>query len=100
MNCIAPYRNGNLVSGARIEVKNNAKHMYSSECGEYWRLLLPGNYEVRAAGIAGFSSNWIPVEVPDLSTQALRVDLVLDQADTSAVSMDYVPGLRGSKGKS
>ena len=72
--------------------------MYSSECGEYWRILLPGDHKVRAVGSDGFSSDWISVTVPELSTQAMRVDFVLNMADASANRVDYVPSLRGGVG--
>ena len=40
--------NGNILPGAEIIVENNDKIIKSSERGEYWRLLLPGRYRVKA----------------------------------------------------
>ena len=88
--------------GARIEVKGNAKFVYSSSCGEYWRLLLPGAYEVRAVGTRGLSSGWKPITVPtELSDEALRFDLVLDTVDATLFTafVDYIPSLRTSLGE-
>ena len=40
--------NGNILPGAEIIVENNDKIIKSTERGEYWRLLLPGHYRVKA----------------------------------------------------
>ena len=41
-------RRGRRVSGAEIEVMHNDKIIVTSDQGEYWRLLLPGMYVIRA----------------------------------------------------
>ena len=40
--------NGNLLSGAEVIVEGNDKSVVTSSRGEYWRLLLPGVYQVKA----------------------------------------------------
>merc|ERR1719225_469723 len=44
--------NGNIIPGAEIIVENNGKInekiIKSSERGEYWRLLSPGTYKIKA----------------------------------------------------
>ena len=42
------YSNGTILPGAEIIVENNDKIIKSSERGEYWRLLLPGSYRIKA----------------------------------------------------
>ena len=40
--------NGNMISGAEIIVEGNDKFVVTSSRGEYWRILLPGVYQVKA----------------------------------------------------
>ena len=40
--------NGNILSGAEVIVEGNDKSVVTSSRGEYWRLLLPGVYQVKA----------------------------------------------------
>ena len=40
--------NGNILPEAEIIIENNDKIIKSSERGEYWRLLLPGSYRIKA----------------------------------------------------
>ena len=63
---------------------------------------MPGPYEVRAVGTKGLHSDWIAVTVQELSTEALRVDLVLNKINPSKINethVDYVPSLRNSLGE-
>ena len=43
--------NGNSISDAKIEVVGNEKKITTSPRGEFWRLLLPGQYKIRAIGL-------------------------------------------------
>ena len=45
---IVTDRRGRRVSGAEIEVMHNDKKIVATDRGEYWRLLLPGKYSIRA----------------------------------------------------
>lgn len=91
---------GKKIAGARIVVKDNDRYVYSSNCGEYWRLLVPGIYEVRAFGPGGLFSDWKLVKIPSLSHEALRLDLVMDMVDLSQADsqVDYIPSLRNTLG--
>ena len=40
--------NGNMLSGAEVIVEGNDKSVVTSSRGEYWRILLPGVYQVKA----------------------------------------------------
>ena len=55
--------NNNPVHNAKIEVTGRAKDIYTTERGEYWRLLLPGTYSVRAVSPTGFHSETVQVTV-------------------------------------
>ena len=43
--------NGDRVSGAKVEILGNAKKVTTNKRGEFWRLLLPGRYQVQAWGL-------------------------------------------------
>ena len=78
--------NNNPVSGARIRVEGNDKLITTSEQGEYWRLLLPGTYRIRAEAPSGESSvNQHVTVTPD---KVLRVDFTVDQAKNSSLVFD------------
>ena len=55
--------NNNPVHNAKIEVTGRAKDIYTTERGEYWRLLLPGTYSVRAVSPTGHHSETVQVTV-------------------------------------
>ena len=55
--------NNNPVQNAKIEVTGRAKDIYTTERGEYWRLLLPGTYSVRAVSPTGLASETVQVTV-------------------------------------
>ena len=43
--------NGDRVGGATVEILGNAKKLTTNKRGEFWRLLLPGRYQVQAWGL-------------------------------------------------
>ena len=43
-------KKGKPVARAKVVVEGIDKPIYTTERGEYWRLLIPGNYKVRAVG--------------------------------------------------
>lgn len=55
---------GRGIAGAAIVVKNNAKAMSTTKRGEYWRLLMPGNYQVHAEAPGYKNSEAISIKVP------------------------------------
>lgn len=65
--------NGNPVQGAFVRVKGLKKPVLTTPQGEYWRLLLPGTYELTA-----FWEDWVSETVQQtLSSESVRVDLTL-----------------------
>ena len=70
--------NGNLVSGAIVNVTNKNKVVKSAEQGDYWRLLIPGSYMVTVSVPGKLGSVSRRVVVGD---DAKRVDFVLEMED-------------------
>lgn len=70
----------NAVSNAQIQVKTlqekswRGKNVTSDELGRYWRILLPGNYTVRAVKDDQMSAEY-SVQINDIYT---RIDLILE----------------------
>merc|ERR1719167_146327 len=48
-------REGRPVMGAKVQVEGINKHVTTTRSGEYWRLLAPGNYRIRAVSPEGES---------------------------------------------
>ena len=71
--------NGDWVSGAKVEILGNAKKVTTNKRGEFWRLLLPGRYQVQAWGLCVGDtckrSKIIRIEVK--TDQPTIVDLIL-----------------------
>lgn len=78
-------KEGNPVPDAKVHVKGIDKPVVTSKDGEYWRLLTPGSYEVKAQ-YDGFESDWTPVQVLSLNQRAshwqspTRLDLILERS--------------------
>jgi len=48
-------REGRPIEGAEVQVEGINKHVTTTRSGEYWRLLAPGNYRIRAVSPKGES---------------------------------------------
>merc|ERR1719481_339576 len=48
-------REGRPIEGAMVQVEGINKHVTTTRSGEYWRLLAPGNYRIRAVSPEGES---------------------------------------------
>ena len=81
--------NNNPVKGARIRVEGNDKLIMTSDRGEYWRLLLPGTYRIRAEAPNGESSVNQYVTVNE--NKVLRLDFTVDQPADSSLAFDSSP---------
>lgn len=77
--------NGNLVSGAIVNVTDRLKVVKTAEQGDYWRLLNPGSYMVIASlpGRSGAISKRVVVGL-----KAKRVDFVLELDDGTKFNAD------------
>jgi len=65
---------GAVVPNAKVVVENQGKVVKGTERGEYWRLLVPGKYKIKAVG-NDMESFWKDVEV--VEGAGPRVDLKL-----------------------
>ena len=74
---------GRPIKGARISVKNRRKFVKTANDGDYWRLLLPGEYEITASA-NGYSSSTKKAKVED--APATQVNFVLKRAGLQSVS--------------
>jgi len=59
---------GRPLEGARIIIENRAKKIKTSKDGDFWRLLVPGNYTVRVAKRRYKNSKKIVTVEADVST--------------------------------
>ena len=107
-------KKGKPVARAKVVVEGIDKPIYTTKRGEYWRLLIPGNYKVRAVGKGrhrfaiirwirwsgtrmltmprGFRSDWKTIYVPEPAARSLyetpQLDLVLDIHDENLSDED------------
>lgn len=69
---------GKGVSGATVEIEGIEKAVKSTARGEYWRILSPGIYRIRASK-AGKSSAWNSFEITSLASRSpVSLDLLYD----------------------
>ena len=59
---------GRPIDGARIVIENRAKKIKTYKDGDYWRLLVPGNYTIRVAKRRYKNSKKKVTVVPDVPT--------------------------------
>ncbi|XP_046683001.1 carboxypeptidase D isoform X2 [Homalodisca vitripennis] len=64
---------GETIPFATVEVKGINHTVSSSMDGEYWRLLLPGDYELRALAPGYEATNWTHVKVEENKTSVLNI---------------------------
>ena len=48
---IVRSKDGEPIEGAKIEVQGNPHFVHTTKRGEYWRLLAPGDYKIRATAL-------------------------------------------------
>jgi len=68
--------NNNPVDDAHVIVEGEGKIVTTTNRGEYWRFLVPGEYRIKATG-DGFESEWSKVIVTEEGVN--RVDLTLSK---------------------
>jgi carboxypeptidase D len=77
--------NGDPVADAKVIVEKNGKIIKSTKSGEYWKLLMPGNYKIKAVG-NGRESEWSDIEIVD--GPGPRVDLQLTKDGENIEKLD------------
>ena len=73
-------QNNNLLEDARIEIVEGVeigKNIKTSERGEYWRILIPGEYKIKAYH-KGYGSNIVKVKVQEDFVQV--IDFIIDKS--------------------
>ncbi len=81
--------NGNLAGKARVRVYNEdtgkdiSKYIETTTRGEYWRLLEPGKYKIRAEADTGYRSEPVDIEV---ACGGRTLNLTLNTFDSSLVT--------------
>ena len=83
--------NNNPINDAIISVEGIDKPVNTTDRGEYWRLLVPGKYRVRAQSPSGKISQVQDIEVPEKQDSAMRVDFRISAAASTSKSPDVVP---------
>ena len=73
-------QNNNLLVDARIEIVEGVeigKNIKTSERGEYWRILIPGEYKIKAYH-KGYGSDIVKVKVQEDFVQV--IDFIIDKS--------------------
>ena len=85
---------GNVVEDAVVEVSDRNKDVTTTSSGEYWRILVPGTYTIKAIKDDRQS---VPVEVTvsDNDEEAPRVDLQLTRTVVTTTTTTPAPEEQG-----
>jgi len=101
---IVTDKENNAVPNAKVIVENQGKLLKTTDRGEYWRLLVPGKYRLKAVGGA-LESEWQDVEVVDgvgpridlqLTKEYVPVEAAVEETSTQkeedGLKLELVPG--------
>ena len=75
---IVTDENGNPVKDAIIEVSDRSKDVTTTDRGEYWRILVPGKYRMKAIK-GNTQSDEVEVNISDTDTEGPTVNLQLNR---------------------
>ncbi|XP_055606268.1 carboxypeptidase D-like [Uranotaenia lowii] len=76
--------NGLPIKDADIIVDGINQNIRTTPLGEYWRLLVPGNYKIRVEAVGYYPSNEVPITIT--AEQTLLVNFSLKSYDIDEVS--------------
>ncbi|XP_043268241.1 carboxypeptidase D-like [Venturia canescens] len=79
---------GNPIPRARITVEGIDHDIYTASQGDYWRLLLPGNYNVTASAF-GYEASTRAITVPEAGSREATLDFTLMRDDNDHWSSAY-----------
>uniref|UniRef100_A0A1B6LU96 Peptidase M14 domain-containing protein n=1 Tax=Graphocephala atropunctata TaxID=36148 RepID=A0A1B6LU96_9HEMI len=82
---------GEIIPLAKVEVKGINHTVLSSMDGEYWRLLLAGDYEFRASAPGYEATDWASVKVQENRTSVLNITV---RSVPAAMDIENVTGSR------
>lgn len=86
MKGIVKDESGRPIKGAKISIRNKRKDVQTAVDGDYWRLLLPGDYEVNASA-HGYVSSTKKAKVED--APATQINFVLKKVSSPHVERQY-----------
>nr|XP_012140788.1 PREDICTED: carboxypeptidase D-like [Megachile rotundata] len=88
---------GSPIAHAKISVEGIKHDIYAADGGDYWRLLVPGKYNVTASAI-GYEAQTQSITVPDdvIFGEELPVDFTLMRDDPQHWSSAYDFGLKAN----
>lgn len=71
---------GGAIPKAKISVEGRSHDIYASNQGDYWRLLLPGTYNITASA-PSYESQTQSVTIPDSGEAQLDFVLIRDDPE-------------------
>ena len=94
---IVTDENGNPVNDAIIQVSDRSKDVTTTERGEYWRILVPGKYKIKAIK-GNIQSDEVEVNVVDTDQEGPTVNLRLSKGyETTTTTTTEKPEEDGIK---
>ncbi|EDS33488.1 silver [Culex quinquefasciatus] len=75
--------NGYPIKDADVIVDGISQNIRTTQRGEYWRLLVPGNYKIRVEAVGYYPSQEVPITIT--SEQPLRVNFSLKSYEADEV---------------
>lgn len=80
---------GNLLKGARISVGDRKHDIKTSDDGDYWRLLVPGTYDLEAHA-KGFKSSALNIDIGIGDAAVVNFTLYPKQVDELEETLGHV----------
>jgi len=80
---------GNPIKGARVSVGDRKHDIHSSDDGDYWRLLVPGTYDIEAHA-KGFKTEIASIEVPNGDSAVVNFTMIPKQIDELESTLGHV----------
>ena len=85
--------NGNKIKGARISVGDRKHDIRTADEGDYWRLLVPGTYDLEAHA-KGFKPSAVSVEIPLGEATVVNFTLSPKQVDELEQTLGHANRVR------
>ncbi|XP_054259827.1 carboxypeptidase D-like [Macrosteles quadrilineatus] len=83
--------NEEFIPHAEVQVKGIDHNVTSNHDGGYWRLLMPGDYEIRAAAKGYEAGPWVQIKVPEHGLDAIVANLTLGESqDVTGVELEVI----------
>lgn len=82
-------KQGSPIQGAQVIVEGIGHDVTSTERGEFWRLLAPGSYKIKARALRFAESEWQEVQVNGTVPALINFSLVDGQSEKLTSSSDH-----------